>query len=191
MGKPASVTELIESYRNGDEKALEELLPQVLDQLRRIAQAYLRKERPGHTLQPTALVNEAFLKMVDQKEVRWENRAHFFAAAAKLMRWILMDHAKAKGREKRGGGAFRVTFEEGLQWSKDDGLEFEALHGALEKLEKEDARRARVVELRFFGGLSIEEIAEVTNTSPATVKRDWTMARAWLFRELSESKTED
>jgi RNA polymerase sigma-70 factor, ECF subfamily len=187
MGKP--VTELIESYRNGDQKALEELLPQVNDQLRRIAAAYLRKERPGHTLQPTALVNEAFLKMVDQKEVRWENRAHFFAAAAKLMRWVLMDHAKARNREKRGGGAFRVTFEEGINWSKDEGLDFEALHQALEKLEKQDERRGRVVELRFFGGLSIEEIAEVLQTSPATVKRDWTMARAWLFRELSENKS--
>jgi len=191
MTKPASVTELIENYRQGDAKALEELLPQVLDQLRRIAQAYLRKERPGHTLQPTALVNEAFLKMVDQKEVRWENRAHFFAAAAKLMRWVLMDHAKAKGRDKRGGGAFRVTFEDNVHFSKDDGLEIQAVHEALEKLEKEDERRARVVELRFFGGLSIEEIAEVTKTSPATVKRDWTMARAWLFRELSANQTKD
>ncbi len=191
MGKPASVTELIENYRQGDEKALEALLPQVLDQLRRIAAAYLRKERPGHTLQPTALVNEAFLKMVDQKEVRWENRAHFFAAAAKLMRWVLMDHAKAKNRDKRGGGAFRVTFEENINFSKEEGLDIQAVHEALEKLEKEDERRARVVELRFFGGLSIEEIAEVTKTSPATVKRDWTMARAWLFRELSTEQTKD
>jgi RNA polymerase sigma-70 factor, ECF subfamily len=187
LGKPLSVTQLIENYKQGDEGALGELLPQVYEQLKKIANAYLRKEKAGHTLQPSALVNEAFLKLVEMKEVRWESRAHFLASTAKIMRWVLMDHAKAKRREKRGGGQLRVTFQEGEHAKPDEGLDYMALDHALEQLAATDERRARVVELRFFGGLSVEETAEVLSTSPATVKRDWTLAKAWLFRELSKN----
>lgn len=151
----------------------------------------MARERMGHTLQPTALVNEAFLQMANLPNAPWENKAHFLAAAAKMMRWVLLDHAKANRREKRGGGALKIAFEENLHWMSKEGIEIEALHDALEALAAKDPRRAQVVELRFFGGLSLEETAEVMQTSPATVKRDWNLAKAWLFRELSENEADD
>jgi len=170
---------------------MDQLLPVVYDELRRLAQSYLRKEHPGHTLQATSLVHEAYLKLIDQKVTAWQNRAHFFGIAAQLMRRILVDHARQKHAAKRGGSQIRVTFDEGLPLSDDQGPDLVALDLALEKLAEIDERQARLVELRYFGGLSIEETAEVMQTSPATVKRDWTLAKAWLHRELSDSEADD
>lgn len=179
------VTQLLIRWSDGDETALERLMPLVYGELRRLANNYLRSERPGHTLQPTALVNEAYLRLVDQKNSRWQNRAHFYGIAAKLMRRILVDHARLKHAEKRGGAnqqRLSITSAEGLTAKTD--FDVLALHEALEELAAMDPQQSRVVELKFFGGLSIEETAEVMQLGHATVERDWKMARAWLRRKL-------
>ena len=179
------VTQLLIRWSDGDETALESLMPLVYGELRRLANNYLRSERPGHTLQPTALVNEAYLRLVDQKNSRWQNRAHFYGIAAKLMRRILIDHARLKYAEKRGGAGqqrLSITSAEGLAAKTD--FDVLALHEALEELDALDPQQSRIVELKFFGGLSIEETAEVMRLGHATVERDWKMARAWLRRKL-------
>jgi RNA polymerase sigma factor (TIGR02999 family) len=181
---PGAVTELLRAWSDGDEGALERLLPLVEAELRRLARGYMGRERPDHTLQVTALVNEAFLRLTDARRLRWQDRAHFLGISARLMRRVLVDHARARGYRKRGGGAQRVTLTEGLVVSPEPALDLVALDRALETLAAADGRKSRVIELRFFGGLSVEETAEVLNVSADTVKRDWRLARLWLLREL-------
>ena len=185
MQGPESITQLLAKWSTGDQSALDQLMPLVYDELRRLARGYLRRERAEHTLQPTALVNEAYLKLVDQKNARWQNRAQFYGIAAQLMRRILVDHARVKHAEKRGGAAqqrLSITSAEILATKPD--LDLLALNEALEELTAMDPQQGRIVELKFFGGLSIEETAEVLGISHATVERDWKMARAWLRRKL-------
>lgn len=183
-GSP-KVTELLRAWSDGDKAALDQLIPVVYDELRRQASRYLRRERPGHTLQTTGLVNEAYLRLVDQKKVRWQNRAHFFGIAAQLMRRILVDHARTKHRAKRGGSALRISINDAVVKTKQRDLDLVALDEALNHLAKLDPQQSRVVELRFFSGLNVEETAEVLGISPATVKRNWSVAKAWLHREIS------
>ena len=178
------VTDLLKAWSEGDEAARDRLVGLVYDDLRRRAASYLRRERPGQTLEPTALVHEAYLKLVDQTHVQWQNRAQFFGLAAQIMRHILVARGRARRAAKRGGGAIQVTFAED-KVAVSPGVDVTTLDGALEALTRLDPRQGRIVELRYFGGLSIEETAEVTGLSPATVKREWTMARAWLHREIS------
>jgi RNA polymerase sigma-70 factor (ECF subfamily) len=178
------VTGLLQAWSDGDETALERLIPLVEAELRRLARAYMRRERQGHTLQTTALVNEAFIRLVDAQQVRWNDRAHFLGISARLMRRVLVDHARARGYQKRGGGAQRVTFGEALAIAPEPSVDLVALDRALEALATVDARKARVVELRFFGGLSVEETADVLHLSTDTIKRDWRLAKLWLLREL-------
>lgn len=180
---PESITDLLLKWSGGDATALEQLMPLVYDELRRLAGRYLRRERDNHSLQPTALVNEAYLRLVDQK-VEWQSRAQFYGLAARIMRNILVDHARSRQAAKRGGEQFRVSFDSDRQGSTDSGVKFLAVHEALERLATFDAQKAQIVELRFFGGLSIEETAEVLGIGHATVERDWKLARAWLRREL-------
>jgi len=182
---PQNVTQLLLGWSSGDKEALDKLVPLVYDELRRQAARYLRRERVGHTLQTTALINEAYLRLIDQKNVHWQNRAHFFGIAAQLMRRILVDHARTKKRAKRGGSDVRVSFSEATIKAKGQDLDIVALDEALERLTKIDEQQSRIVELRFFSGLTVEETAEVLSISPATVKRDWSMAKAWLHRELT------
>jgi RNA polymerase sigma factor (TIGR02999 family) len=177
------VTRLLVEWTDGNQGALEALLPLVYDELRRLARGYLQRERPGHTLQSTALVHEAYMRLVDQ-DVSWQNRAHFFGIAAQMMRRILVDHARTRNAAKRGDGACMVTLDEGLVATEQRDVNVIALDTALDKLAKLDSQQGRIVELKFFAGLSIEEIAEVLKISPATVKRDWVMAKAWLYREM-------
>jgi RNA polymerase sigma factor (TIGR02999 family) len=184
MPTPQAVTQLLERWSGGDRSALDELMPLVYDELRRLAGGYLRRERVGHTLQPTALVNEAYLLMVDQRRARWQNRAQFVGVAAQMMRRILVDHARAVNAEKRGGQQFAVSLAEAEGFGVSPDLDLLRVNEALERLAAIDARQARVVELRFFGGLTIEEAAEAMHVSHATIERDWKMARAWLRREL-------
>jgi RNA polymerase sigma factor (TIGR02999 family) len=178
-----NVSTLLRAWSDGDQNALDKLAPIVYDELRRLARYYLHLERPGHSLQATALVNEAYLRLVDYKRMRWENRAHFFAVSAQLMRRILVDHAR-RHNLKRGGGVQHVELEDTLVVAGDRSENLVALDDALQALARMDARKARVVELRFFGGLSVEETAEVLRISPVTVMRDWSSARAWLYREM-------
>ena len=178
------MTGLLLAWGTGDEAALEQLLPIVHGELRRIARRCMAGERKGHSLQATALVNEAYLRLVDVQHVNWQNRAHFLAMSARLMRRILVDHARSKGYQKRGGGAVKVTFDEGLPVVGGRDQDLVAVDDALEALAKIDERKGRVVELRFFGGLSVEETATVLKVSPETVMRDWKLAKAWLLREL-------
>ena len=185
MQPPEGISQLLVKWGDGDEAALEDLMPLVYNELRRLANNYLRRERPGHTLQPTALVNEAYLKLVDQKNTRWQNRAQFYGIAAQLMRRILVDHARLRHAEKRGGAEqqrLSITSAGDLAIKPD--LDVLALHEALEELATIDPQQSRIVELKFFGGLSIEETAEVMRLGHATVERDWKMARAWLRRRL-------
>jgi RNA polymerase sigma-70 factor (ECF subfamily) len=179
------MTRLLVDWSNGDKSALDKLMPVVHNELRRLARRYMNRERKGHTLQTTALVNEVYLKLIDQRNVTWQNRAHFFAVAAKLMRRILVDYARSRQYAKREGDRHKIELEEAALVSKERGTELIAVDDALMSLEMIDARKAKVVELRFFGGLTIEETAEVLQTSPATIERDWTTARAWLYREIS------
>src|SRR5215208_1728555 len=181
---PGDVTVLLRAWSHGDESALDRLLPLVETELRRLARGYMGRERRGHTLQITALVNEAFLRLTDARHVRWQDRAHFLGISARLMRRVLVDYARRRGFQKRGGGAQHVTFDEGLIASPDPALDIVALDRALEALAQVDVRKSRVIELRFFGGLTVEEAAEVLNVSPDTVKRDWRLAKLWLLREL-------
>jgi len=186
---PGAVTELLHAWSGGDDGALERLLPLVEAELRRLARGYMGRERKEHTLQTTALVNEAFLRLTDARQVRWQDRGHFLGISARLMRRVLVDHARTRGYLKRGGGAERVTLHEGLATSPDPALDLVALDRALEVLARVDARKSQIVELRFFGGLSVEETADVLHVSPDTVKRDWRLAKLLLLREL-EGKPE-
>jgi RNA polymerase sigma factor (TIGR02999 family) len=181
---PGAVTELLRAWGDGDDGALERLTPLVEAELRRLARGYMARERRGHTLQITALVNEAFLRLTDARCVRWQDRAHFLGISARLMRRVLVDHARSRGYLKRGGGAQRVTLNEGLVTAPEPALDVVALDRALEALAAVDVRKSRIIELRFFGGLSVEETAEVLHVSPDTVKRDWRLAKLWLLREL-------
>jgi RNA polymerase sigma factor (TIGR02999 family) len=181
---PGAVTALLRAWSDGNEAALEQLTPLVEAELRRLARTYMRRERRGHTLQTTALVNEAFLRLTGARSIGWQDRAHFLGIAARLMRRVLVDHARARGYRKRGGDVQRVTLDEGLVASPEPRLDVVALDRALESLAAVDARKSQVIELRFFGGLSVEETAEVLHVSPDTVKRDWRLAKLWLLREL-------
>ena len=183
---PQEVTQLLADWGKGDRSALDKLLPLVHSELRRIAQRQMSQERPGHTLQATALVNEAYLKLAGQQKFEWQNRAHFFAVCAQVMRHILIDHARAHGREKRGGGAIQVSLNDALVVGGDQAAHFIALDEALRVLERLDPQKGKIVELRYFGGLSIEEAAEVLNVSPRTVRREWQRAKAWLYRMMTE-----
>lgn len=178
------VTELLVSWSGGDRSALDQLAPIVYEELRRQARALMARERPGHTLQTTALVNEAYLRLVDCNRMRWQDRAHFFAVSAQMMRRVLVDYARRQNL-KRGGGLKRVSLDEAADIGIDRAAEFVAIDDALNTLAEIDPRKASVVELRFFGGLSVEETADVLKLAPITVIRDWNMARAWLYRELS------
>lgn len=181
-----NVTALLKDWGDGDPQAFEELLPLVYNELRRRAAAYLRRERPNHTLQATALVNEAYLRLIDQRLVGWKNRGHFFAIAAQAMRRILVDHAKARHRNKRGGPAEDLPLEEALIGpDSNDSIDIIALDEAMSRLAEMDAQQAKLVELRYFVGLSLEEAADVLNISRSTATREWTIAKAWLFRELT------
>jgi RNA polymerase sigma-70 factor (ECF subfamily) len=185
---PQEVTQLLVAWRNGDEAARDELMPLVYQELHRLAHQYMSRERPGHTLQTSALVNEAFLRLADQRDVQWQNRAHFVGLAGQMMRRILVDYARNRAYAKRGGGALQVSLDEELIVSDERTAEVVALDDALQNLARFDERKSRLVELRFFGGLSIEETAEVLGVSPGTVMRDWTLAKAWLRREMSGNK---
>jgi len=180
----SEVTQLLLAWGDGDEAALGLLVPLVHGELRRLAQWHMNAERRGHTLQATALVNEAYLRLIDVRRVQWQNRTHFFAMSARLMRRILVDFARARQYQKRGGGAVRVTFDEALMVSDDGSEVLLAVDDALVALAAVDVRKSQVVEMRFFGGLSVEEAAEALHVSPETVKRDWKMAKLWLRREL-------
>jgi RNA polymerase sigma-70 factor, ECF subfamily len=185
MTPPQEITRMLQAWSQGDESALRNLTPLVYDELRRLARRHLAQQRHGHTLHTSALVHEAYLRLVDVHQVSWQNRAHFFAVSAQLMRHILVDFARSRQSLKRGGALQQVSLAEALEISAERGSDLVALDEALTLLATLDARQARVVELRFFGGLSLEETAEVLKVSPGTVRRDWRMAKAWLHRELS------
>lgn len=181
---PNEVSKLLARWRNGDKAALDKLTPLVYEELRRLARHYMRRERLGHTLQATGLVNEAYIRLVDLKEIEWQNKAHFFAVAATLMRRILVDHARSRNYAKRGGSRQKISLSKADRFAKQPEVDLVALDDALMTLEGMSAQQSRIVELRFFGGLTIEETAEVLGISHATVERDWAVARAWLRREI-------
>jgi len=194
MTQPATtdqITQLLADWSDGDKSALDRLTPLIYEELRRLAHHYMRRERPGHTLQTTALVNEAYVRLINRKNIDWQNRDHFFAIAAQLMRTILVDHARRHGYSKRGGGARRISLNEAAVVSQDRTAEVVELDEALTRLAVFDPQQSRIVELRFFGGLTIKQTADVLGLSPATIKREWSTARAWLFRELDVSETDD
>ena len=182
------VTRLLQAWGKGEDSALERLVPLVYEELRRRARGYMAGERQGHTLQTSALVNEAFLRLVDARQVNWQDRAHFFAVSARLMRRILIDYARSRKYQKRGGGAQPVSLDEALVMDREPGADLVALDDALKSLAAFDERKSRVVEMRFFGGLSAEETAEVLKVSADTILRDWKMAKVWLLRELTEGE---
>jgi RNA polymerase sigma factor (TIGR02999 family) len=184
----ADVTNLLIDWNQGDQSALDRLIPVVYDELHRLAARYMSQEGPGHTLQSTAVVHEAFLKLVDQQRVHWQNRAQFFAVAAQLIRRILVDHARTAKASKRGGGARKLSLDENIGVMEPRDLDLVALDDAMGALARLDPQQSRVIELRFFAGLTIEETAEALGVSPATVKRDWVTAKAWLFNELNRAK---
>lgn len=186
MPPPSDITRLLIAWSEGDRAALENLLPLIERELHRIARRYMRREDPGHTLQTTALVNEAFFRLIDQTRVRWQNRAHFFAIAAQIMRRILLNYARDRRRAKRGGRAVQVSLSEVAVVGEERSVELIELDEAMERLATFDERKCRVVELRYFGGLSVEETAEVLGVSAITVERDWKAAKAWLKREMSD-----
>ena len=187
MTQPATneVTQLLIDWSNGDTAALDKLVPLIHEELHRLAHHYMSRERPGHTLQTTALVGEAYLRLVNRKDVHWQNRAHFFAIAANLMRSILVDHARSHAYAKRGGGARKIELDEAMVVSKERAAEVVALDEALKELATFDDAQSRIVELRFFGGLTVEETAEAMGVSPTTIKREWRTAKAWLYDRLS------
>ena len=187
---PKEVTRLLVAWSNGDRAALDDLIPLVYDELRRLASRYMRRESQGHTLQTSALINEAYLRLVDQKKVQWQNRAHFFGVAARLMRHILVDHARSRSRIKRGAGMQMVSLAEQAAISSDV-AEVIALDDALKNLAEMDSRKARIVEMKFFGGLTNEEVAEVLKVTSRTVEREWRKAKAWLHREISKGQTNE
>jgi RNA polymerase sigma factor (TIGR02999 family) len=182
------VTQLLVAWGNGDQAALDQLMPLVYSELHRLAHRHIKKERPGHTLQTSALLNEAFLRLVDQSDVQWQGRAHFFSSAAQMMRRILVAYARSRRYAKRGGDAQQVSFEEELLVSRQLSADVLQLHDALNELATIDERKGKIVELKFFGGLSIEETAEVLGVSPGTVMRDWTLAKAWLRIAMKRSQ---
>jgi len=182
------ITQMLVDWGNGDQAALEKLTPLVYNELHRLARRYMGRERPGHTLQTSALVNEAYIRLIDWKNIQWQNRAHFFAVSAQLMRRILVDFARSRNYAKRGGAARNVSLDEAMVVSREKGTDLVALDDALDSLARLNERQSRVVELRFFGGLELDEIAEVMKVSVGTVRRDWSLARAWLHRELSRSQ---
>ena len=185
---PGQVTDLLHAWGAGDEAALHQLVPLVESELRRLAGDYMARERTGHTLQPTALVNEAYLRLVDAHDIRWQGRAHFFGIAARLMRRVLVDHARARGFQKRGGGAHPVPLDAAVLVSRSPDITLLDLDQALDGLVKIDERKARVVEMRFFGGMTVEETADALSVSSDTVKRDWRLAKLWLLNALVERR---
>jgi len=187
---PNEITERLIAWGAGDRAALDQLLPVVYQELRRMAGNYLRQENPGHTLQPTALVHEAWLRLIDQARVDWRNRAQFFGVAAQMMRRILVDHAKAKHREKRGGDAVKLSLDDAINLSLERAADLLALDDALDELTRVDERKSRVVELRYFGGFTVEEIAQILEVSPETVMRDWKLAKAWLYQQIRQEADE-
>jgi RNA polymerase sigma factor (TIGR02999 family) len=193
MGAPSQqqITQMLVDWGNGDQAALEKLTPLVYDELHRRARRYMQKERSGHTLQTSALVNEAYIRLIDWKNVPWQNRAHFFAVSAQLMRRILVDFARSRNYAKRSGAARNIPIEEATVISREKSAVVVALNDALDSLARLNERQSRVVELRFFGGLELEEIAEVLKVSVGTVRRDWSLARAWLHRELSRAPADN
>jgi RNA polymerase sigma-70 factor (ECF subfamily) len=182
---PQQVTQLLVAWGGGDQAARDELMPLVYEELRRLAHMCISRERQGHTLQTSALLNEAYLRLVDQKNIQWQDRAHFFGIAARLMRQVLVDYARKRNYAKRGGGAHRVPLDEAMIVSDERAADVVALDDALKTLAEIDPRQSQIVELRFFGGLSIEETAQVLAVSPGTVMRDWTLAKAWLRRAVT------
>jgi RNA polymerase sigma factor (TIGR02999 family) len=186
--EPKEVTQLLIAWSSGQQEALTKLMPLVYDELRRLANHYFRRERLNHTLQPTALVHEAYLRLIDQTNVRWQNRAHFFGIAANLMRQILVNHALSHQAAKRGGTAVRLALEDDAGVAKEQDVDLVVLDEALSRLATLDSRQVRIIELRFFGGLTIEETGEVMQISPATVKREWTSAKAWLHCSLTKGR---
>lgn len=185
---PKPVTELLLNWSRGDLEAREALMPLVYDELRRLAASCLRRERPDHTLQPTALVNEAYLRLVEERNVSWQSKSHFFGVSAKLMRRILVDHARGHLAEKRGSGMPKVGLTEAIAMSKERPAELLVLDESLTRLAELDPQQARIVELRIFAGLTVEETSQLLNISPATVKRDWSVAKAWLLREVHKAE---
>ena len=185
MAPPATITQLLVKWRDGDKAALDELARQIYGELRGLARYYLRQERPCHTLQPSDLVNEAFLRLVNEKDIDWQNRAHFFGIAAVRMRHILVEHARGRCAAKRGGGEYLLSLSKVDRVAEERDVNLLALDDALSRLEALDPQKSRIVEMRYFAGLTIEETAEALRISPATVKRDWSMARAWLRSEIS------
>jgi RNA polymerase sigma-70 factor, ECF subfamily len=188
MSAPSELTQLLLDWSRGDKNALDKLMPLVYDELRSLARRYLSRESVGHTLQTTALVNEAYMRLIDQSRVQWQNRAHFFAICAQMMRRILVDHARKQQYAKRGGGAVKISLDDIALLSNEKAAELVALDEALEKLAGMDSRRSRVVELRFFGGLNNEEIASVLGISANTVMRDWNLAKAWLYKSVTKNE---
>lgn len=188
---PHEITQLLADWGRGDRAALEKLFPIVHTELRRIARRQMSQERPGHTLQATALVNEAYLKLAGQQEFEWHNRSHFFAVCAQVMRHILIDHARAHARDKRGGGAVQVSLNEVAVTAEEQPDHLIALDNALRFLERVDPQKGRIVEMRYFAGMSIEETAEVLDISPRTVRREWQRSKAWLYRMISEGMTDE
>jgi RNA polymerase sigma factor (TIGR02999 family) len=188
---PKEITRLLLAWGNGEEQALESLIPLVYEEMRRLARYHMRGERANHPLQTTALVHEAYLKLIDSSRVQWQDRAHFFAVASQLMRRILVDFARSRKNLKRGGDAIQISLGESLEISQEPGADLVALDDALNALSQLDPRQSRVVELRFFGGLSVEETAEALKVSPETVKRDWRLAKVWLLRELGSGGGDD
>ena len=188
MPYEADITGLLVDWNNGDKSAMERLLPLVERDLHRLAHAYMRREDPNHLLQTTALINETYLRLVDQRRVQWQNRAHFFGIAAQIMRRILLNYARDRNRQKRGGKAIHVSLSEASILTGEKSREIIALNDALNRLEAVDERKAKVVELRFFGGLTVEEVAEVLKVSTVTVLRDWAFAKAWLSREMQDGQ---
>src|SRR5258707_13773336 len=184
MTSDADITALLVDWNNGDKSAIERLLPLVERELHRLAHSYMRREDPDHTLQTTALINETYLRLIDQRKVQWQNRAHFFGIAAQIMRRILLNYARDQNRIKRGGRAIHVSLSEALIMPAEKNRELIALNDALDMLKAIDERKSKVVELRYFGGLSVEETAEVLGVSPITIMRDWQFAKAWLAREM-------
>ncbi len=188
---PQEITQLLANWSQGDKAALDQLVPLVYPELRRLAKRHMGREGPEHTLQTSALINEAYLKLVNQQNVEWQNRAHFFAVAAQVMRHILVDHARTRNYAKRGGGAPKVPLDEAAALTEQRASELIALDDALRDLAALDERRSQIIELRFFGGLSLEETAEVMNISPSTVQREWRAAKAWLHHTMTNQPAPD
>lgn len=181
---PEEITRILQELSQGNREAQEQLMPLVYDELRRLASAYMRRERPDHTLQATALVHEAYLRLVDQTQIDWRGRAHFFSIAARLMRQILVDHARERNAKKRGGGMTKLALDDAVSFPAESEIDLVALDDALKTLASFDQQQSQIVELRFFGGLTIEETSEVLAVSPSTIKREWGLAKAWLRREV-------